>query len=145
MLTIHNQSRIRVRYLKPLKQSIIQGLTFLNVDSFDINVIIASEKLISSLNEKYLKHSGATDVIAFSLNPSLKDLQGEIYLGARHIRGNARYYNTEFIWELCFSAVHGILHLSGYNDANKKDREIMFAIQYEVLKKLPIFSSGRVC
>ena len=40
--------------------------------------------------------------------------------------------------ELCFLAVHGLLHLLGYDHMNKEDEEKMFKLQKELLENYGI-------
>ena len=50
------------------------------------------------------------------------ELFGEIIISADTAKTNAKIYKTSFMYEILLYAIHGILHLLGYND--KTEREI---------------------
>ena len=53
-------------------------------------------------------------------------------------RSQAKEYNHSFKRELSFLAIHGFLHLLGYDHMEKEDEEIMFKKQEEVLSRYEI-------
>jgi rRNA maturation RNase YbeY len=79
------------------------------------------------LNETFLKHAGATDVITFdysdSASPAL--LSGELFICVEEAVSQARRFRTTWPSELVRYLVHGVLHLRGYGDARPADRRKM--------------------
>ena len=59
---------------------------------------------------------------------------GDIYICIEKVHQQAKEYGHSFKRELTFLAVHGLLHLLGYDHMNKIDEEKMFKKQEEVLK-----------
>ena len=47
-------------------------------------------------------------------------------------------YNHSYLRELCFLAVHGLLHLLGYDHMKKDEEEVMFKKQEEILNEFGI-------
>jgi rRNA maturation RNase YbeY len=75
-----------------------------------------------------------TDVISFDYS-SESIVNGEIYLSIDTIRRNAERYGSDMTDEVIRVMFHGLLHLCGYNDKGKEEREIMHEMQEKRLKE----------
>ena len=92
-----------------------------------IDIIFLSDRRIRTLNKQYLQHDYATDVITFPLDE--QPLYGEIYVSLETARRQANEYGVTVVNELCRLAVHGALHLLGYDDATLEDRAAMHKLE----------------
>ena len=90
-----------------------------------INYIFCSDKIILEINKKYLNHDFYTDVITFDLSPNNKAITAEVYISIERIRENAKQLGLTIKSEFHRVLFHAALHLCGYNDKKKKDKEIM--------------------
>ena len=90
----------------------------------DISIIFCSDNYILDVNQKYLNHDYFTDIITFDYCEGDK-LSGDLFISVDSVMENSVEYGTEFKDELNRVIVHGILHLIGYDDHNKKDIEEM--------------------
>ena len=90
----------------------------------DISIIFCSDNYILDVNQKYLNHDYFTDIITFDYCDGDK-LSGDLFISVDSVMENSVEYGTEFKDELNRVIVHGILHLIGYDDHNKKDIEVM--------------------
>ena len=115
-----------------------------NLGNGEFNVIIVSEEKIQELNKTYRNIDRVTDVISFALeddetfNISGYRVLGDIYICIEQARRQAEEYGHSFKRELSFLAIHGLLHLLGYDHMEKHDEEVMFNKQEEVLKRYGI-------
>lgn len=109
------------KYLKPKKSSLLQG-------SWSLGIAFLNDKQIKGLNQKYLKADRPTDVLAFNYGQDTADLA----ISLESAKRNAGFYNTPLQKELIRYIIHGILHLSGYDDRNPKEKKIMFERQEEI-------------
>jgi len=100
-----------------------------------INYIFCSDKVILEINKKYLNHDFYTDVITFDLSPDNKAISAEVYISIERIRENAKQLGVSKKSELHRVLFHAALHLCGYNDKKKKDKEIMRKRENELLAK----------
>jgi probable rRNA maturation factor len=100
-----------------------------------INYIFCSDRAILEINKKYLKHDFYTDVITFDLSPDNKTISAEVYISIDRIRDNAKQLGLSMKSELHRVLFHAALHLCGYNDKKKKDKEIMRKRENELLAK----------
>jgi len=105
-----------------------------------INYIFCSDKAILEINKKYLNHDFYTDVITFDLSQDNKAISAEVYISIERIRDNAKQLGLSIKSELHRVLFHAALHLCGYNDEKKKDKEIMRKKENELLAKYLINS-----
>lgn len=108
------------------------------------NVIIINNEEIHELNKLYRNIDKPTDVITFALEDAKDNVSldvrmlGDIYISYDKVITQALEYGHTSKREICFLAVHGILHLLGYDHMNKEDEEKMFKLQKELLDKYGI-------
>jgi rRNA maturation RNase YbeY len=100
-----------------------------------INYIFCSDKVILEINKKYLNHDFYTDVITFDLSRDDEGISAEVYVSIERIKDNAKELGLTIRSELHRVLFHAVLHLCGYNDKKKKDREIMRKKEGELLIK----------
>lgn len=101
------------------------------------NVIIVDNPFIKNLNKNYRNIDKETDVISFALEDNLTSQDeidnirrlGDIYISKDVCSKQAEEYGNTFSEELSFLAIHGFLHLLGYDHMNKEDEVIMFEKQ----------------
>ena len=99
----------------------------------NINIIFVSKKEIIAINSKFLKHKHSTDVITFDKS-FLNTISGEIFICIEEVKNNAKIFSSNlFSEELNRVIIHGILHLLGYKDGNKREREVMRKKETELL------------
>jgi len=90
-----------------------------------LNVVLADNVFIQALNEKFLKRSHPTDVLAFDLGEEDGSLEGEIYVNLDQAWEQAQDYGVSFENEWQRLIIHGVLHLLGYRDDSSDQRRIM--------------------
>ena len=90
----------------------------------DLSYIFCSDNYLLKLNQKYLKHNSFTDIITFDYSEQ-KVISGEIYISIDRVRENAVKFKEDFNGELLRVMAHGVLHLLGYKDKGKNEKEEM--------------------
>lgn len=143
MVEITNRQKKKKIRLKELKKTLDQTLGFLGVSSQAVSVVLCDNKFIRALNKKFFKRNTSTDVISFPLKDGLeRDYLGEIIVSVEEASLSCREYGNNFKSELLLYSVHGILHLLGYRDETKKQREKMERKQSKILERL-LQATGR--
>ena len=93
----------------------------------NLNFIFCSDQYLWQLNQEYLNHDSFTDIITFDSSDSHKIIEGEVFISIDRVRENAALNDTTFIQELYRVMIHGVLHLIGFNDKTKTQRQTMRA------------------
>ncbi|MBP1914817.1 putative rRNA maturation factor [Lederbergia galactosidilyticus] len=110
----------------------------------EVSLIFVSNPKIQEINKEYRGKDQVTDVISFALEESLEGeviiqgaqlprVLGDIIISLDRTKDQAEEYGHSFKRELGFLAVHGFLHLLGYDHMNEEDEKRMFARQNEIL------------
>ena len=125
--------------IKRINHILTKTLNMEKVLNCYFDVVIVDNKNIKELNQKYRNIDKETDVISFALednnlglNPNIR-LLGDIYISIDKAREQAKDYGHSLNREISFLAVHGLLHLLGYNHMDIEDEKVMFAKQEEIL------------
>lgn len=104
------------------------------VSKVNLEYIFCSDEYLLTINQRYLDHDTYTDIITFDLSEG-KHLVGEIYISVERVRANADAYNVPFNQELHRIIFHGALHLCGFGDKSKKDKEQMTLLENKCLQE----------
>lgn len=88
----------------------------------ELSVTVVGERAIAALNRRYLGRRGPTDVIAFALHDSGAPVLGDVYVGYDQALRQAAELGVEPAEELVRLAVHGTLHVLGYDHAPGPER-----------------------
>ena len=129
--------------LKTVEQVLKHGLKKLGIKEAVFNIIVVDNDYIHKLNKEYRSIDRETDVITFALeddktfNPSVRIL-GDVYISVEKAKSQSEDYGHSFLRELSFLAVHGMLHLLGYDHMKKEEEEVMFKLQEEILDEMGI-------
>ncbi|WLR56301.1 rRNA maturation RNase YbeY [Mesobacillus subterraneus] len=113
-------------------------------DGSELSVTFVSNERIQEINREYRDKDRPTDVISFALEEmgegeleiigaDIPRVLGDIIISIPRAREQAEEYNHSFMRELGFLAVHGLLHLLGYDHMNEQDEKQMFDRQKEIL------------
>lgn len=117
------------------------------VRNAECNIIFVDNERIHEINREYRHIDRVTDVISFALEDEMENepsaqyemrVLGDIYISVDRAKEQALEYGHSFLREICFLAIHGMLHLLGYDHQTTEDEKIMFQKQEEVLAKYGI-------
>lgn len=129
VLNLHKGYRINSRLVKIIVSYILSKQDMRSRASLEI--VFLSDAQIRPLNKKYKGEDRPTDVLSFDLGDT-----NDIFISIDKARENSKIFGTTFQEELTLYVIHGILHLSGYDDETKKDRAGMEKRQKEILSDL---------
>ena len=110
----------------------------------DITISVVDDDTIHRMNLEYRGVDRPTDVLSFPAAeggdfPAIPDsFLGDIAISLPRAEAQAEEYGHSLLRELSFLAVHGTLHLLGYDHMTDEDRGEMFARQNEILEKMRI-------
>lgn len=109
-----------------------------------LTIYVTHDAEIRALNRQFHATNRATDVLSFPAllrhcsGGILSEAEGHAYLGDvvisyERARAQAHAAGWPIADELDLLAVHGILHLLGYDDLSPRTRRVMWARQAEIL------------
>lgn len=150
-IDFHDQTEsLPTEYIELLEQLIQFTAEKENIDkNAEVSINFVHNDEIKSLNRDYRHQDKVTDVISFAMQERLKDemeivgadipvVLGDIIISVDKAKEQAADYNHSFERELGFLAVHGFLHLLGYDHMDEDEEKIMFNRQEEILGEFGI-------
>ena len=108
----------------------------------EISVALLADGAIAAMNDQYLEHEGPTDVITFAMHEGDEPPLGDVYVGVEQAVRQAAEFGATPEEEVLRVAVHGVLHVLGYQHPEGPERmqSEMFVRQEELLRSF--FSRG---
>lgn len=115
----------------------------------EVSVTFVTNEMIRDINREYRGKDQPTDVISFAMEELGEGetaiigsheprMLGDIIISLDRTKEQAEDFGHSFERELGFLAVHGFLHLLGYDHMTEEDEKKMFSRQEEILVSLGI-------
>ena len=105
-------------------------LESLDLGDAELSILLCDDGTIRRLNRRYQKKNKATDVLAFPMQegngPAVHPgLLGDVVIALPTATRQAAEHDRPIIEEVTFLLAHGVLHLLGYDDANRREEREM--------------------
>ena len=82
------------------------------------------DETLAQMTRDYLQHDTLTDIITFDLSEKKSTMVlADIYISIDRVKENAQSFGIKYSTELLRVIIHGALHLSGFGDKTKKEKE----------------------
>lgn len=129
--------------IAPIREAVENTLTGERRTDAEVSVLIVNDARIRELNRSFRGVDAPTDVLAFpmaegefaSVNP---DLLGDVVISADRAEVQARQAGHDLMREIQLLAVHGTLHLLGYEDRTQAGCSRMMKLARTYLKGRPL-------
>jgi len=96
----------------------------------EVSLTFVDEVEMTELHIKWMNEPGPTDVLSFPMD--MPEHDGEAAsVAVRQATTAGHSSNHEFF----ILAVHGLLHILGYDHANLEDEKVMFTLQEKLVKE----------
>ncbi len=115
-------------------------------DMTEVDITIVDDEEIHVLNREYRNVDRPTDVLSFALDEDDEDepellegqphLLGDIIISAETAKRQGEEFGHGLEREIVYLAVHGLLHLLGYDHMEEEDKVIMRAKEEEALRAI---------
>lgn len=161
-IIIANRQHTKKINRRLLNQMSAALLAELKVESAELGIQLVAAPEITRLNEKFLRHAGPTDVIAFDYTDdvgadvrrlskpkrgsrsgsetphvvSYKSIHADIFICLDEAVRQARKFGTNWRLEVVRYLIHGILHQLGFDDASASARRKMRREENRRLREL---------
>jgi probable rRNA maturation factor len=122
------------------------GLQIFNKSAAEISLVLVDDDYIQKLNLSYRGLDQPTDVLSFALEETddapkvvnqaaIPELLGDIYVSVERAVEQAVTYGHSFERELCYLAVHGLLHLMGFDHQNPEETAMMREREEQIMRE----------
>jgi len=138
---------MKINFINHTKKAVIKYRGIINSifkpmkSEFYFNVIFVLNDEIKEINRQYRGIDRPTDVITFSLLENTDEIfeggefeLGDIFISVEKAQEQAEAYGHSLEREIAFLAVHGYLHLKGYDHQTKEEEQEMFSLQEQILE-----------
>jgi probable rRNA maturation factor len=141
MISIQNTTKDSALLDKEeLKAAVLHTLTAMGQTDTELTLRITSDEEIQELNREYRGVDKPTDVLSFNqdvVDPETGHLYlGDIIISLETARRQALEQGHSLSKECLLLAIHGTLHLLGYDHAEPNEKEEMWRIQDRLLAEL---------
>ena len=120
-----------------IKKAVLKTLSLKGTKlSGEMTVCFVNDEKIRQLNLKYSGKNNPTDVMVFDISESKEETLADIVISIDTAIRNAKIFRTHPLYEVYLYVVHGVLHILGYDDKNKKDRLIMHKKEKYICSKI---------
>ena len=109
----------------------------------ELSLALVGDRRMSNLHRRFMNVSGPTDVLTFPLDLDARGrpLSGEVVVCVPEARRRAKERKLPLERELLLYALHGLLHLCGYDDRTTAAFRAMHRTEDQILTRLGV---GRV-
>lgn len=117
-------------------------------DQTEVDITLVSSEEIQALNKEYRNIDAPTDVLSFALDedggePELiggpeDHLLGDVIICSEIAFRQGEEYGHGLAREIVYLAIHGLLHLLGYDHMEEEDKKVMRAKEEEVLREIEL-------
>ena len=164
MIINFNKRLFNKKYIEKISSAYDEALKILKVKCKDleVNISFVSKSEIKELNDKFRQKDAVTDVLSFPnlLEPGITNMQlitdkldkitfaseinpengtifvGDICICKSVVFKQAKEYGNTKLREIVYMAVHGLLHLLGYDHMTDDDKAVMREMEEKIMKKV---------
>ena len=106
----------------------------------ELSIALVGDRLMSQLHEQFMNIAGPTDVLTFPLETDRRgrSLSGEVIVCVPEARRQAATSGVPLENEVLLYALHGLLHLSGFDDTTPRGYAAMHRMEDRLLTALKI-------
>jgi probable rRNA maturation factor len=166
MVINFNKKLFNKKYIDKIQEAYEYALKVMKVPCKDleVNISFVSKSKIKNQNEKFRNISKVTDVLSFPnlLEPNKTDSQvitkslsrdnfamdinpdnnaiflGDISICKSIVYRHAREYDNSRLREMVYMAVHGLLHLLGYDHMKEEDKKEMREMEEKIMSHVDL-------
>lgn len=126
-------------YLPYLRRMIPRAWAIIGAPTRELSLALVGDTTMSGLHVEFMGIEGTTDVLTFELERDGPRVSGgEVVICVDEARRQARARKLKPERELLLYAVHGMLHLAGYDDRTATAYQEMHRREDQVLRRLGV-------
>jgi probable rRNA maturation factor len=121
-----------------VRSAVTRAATTLSTRGTELAIVLTDDSAIRELNRDWRGVDAATNVLSFPTKNAAGKHLGDIILAFETIAREARSERKPLAHHLAHLAVHGFLHLVGYDHERPKEALAMEQVEREILRQLAI-------
>jgi probable rRNA maturation factor len=124
-----------------LKDTLQQVITDLDKGESELLIRVVDEAEIQDLNKRYRDKDQSTNVLSFPSDLPIEideSILGDVVICTSVVTNEAAVQNKTFENHLTHMAIHGTLHLLGFDHIKESDANEMETLEIKILEKIKI-------
>ena len=126
-----------------LRRAVAEAASMVSTGRSELAIVLTDDSAVRALNHHWRSKDTATNVLSFPVRePSAARgttrLLGDIVIAYETTEREARAEHKPFAHHLAHLAVHGFLHLVGYDHAAEAEAEAMETLETAILARLDV-------
>jgi probable rRNA maturation factor len=135
--------RAQPRAKSTITKAVTAAAVALKQKTFEVSVVLTHDRAIRVLNRDWRGFDKPTNVLSFpapaqAVTADGQPMLGDIVIAYETLAREAKAENKPFLHHLSHLAVHGFLHLMGYDHERNHEAEAMERLERRVLATLKI-------
>ena len=125
---------------KTVRNSVLAAAAALSTAGGEVSIVLTNDSAIRSLNRNWRGIDKPTNVLSFPASgPDIGEgarLLGDIVIAFETLERECADDNRDFLHHLAHLAVHGFLHLNGYDHQTDAQAEAMEGLETRIMTRL---------
>ena len=132
--------RPHVRFASYLERWLPKAVKLVRKAPPKVSIALVGETKMAALHKKFMNKPESTDVLTFELEHDARGrvTAGEVVVCVSYAQKEAKRRGIKVENELLLYALHGVLHLSGYDDSPSVEHARMHKEEDRILKRIGI-------
>jgi probable rRNA maturation factor len=136
---------VHLRFVTYLKRWLPKAIGMVRKAPAEISIALVGDTKMAALHKTFMNVGGSTDVLTFEIEHDSRGrvTMGEVVICVSHAQRAAKLRGIDIRHELLLYALHGVLHLSGYDDRTQTEHERMHKEEDRILRRIgigPVFN-----
>jgi probable rRNA maturation factor len=125
---------------RTLRRAIANAAATLSTPAAELAIVLTDDAAMRRLNRAWRGVDATTNVLSFPNRPIGGELPliGDIVLAYETVAAEARQEGKPFAHHLAHLAVHGFLHLLGYDHEREREAATMERVERKILRALAV-------
>ena len=121
-----------------VRKAIAAAAAMLSTAGGEVSIVLTGDSDMKKLNKKWRGIDKPTNVLSFPAPKAASGdgMLGDIVIAYETVRHECDDEDKDFLHHLAHLAVHGFLHLSGYDHGTNREAEAMEALESKIMARL---------
>ncbi len=130
-IDVVNETKHKVR-VSSIREALAMTFSLHNMAGAEVCVLLTDDERMTALNRQFRQIDETTDVLTFPAGEFPNVPLGDIAISVPCAKRQAQARNVPLDVELTYLAIHGGLHLLGFDDVDEEGRKAMVAEMHRI-------------